>query len=42
MFDPKCLVFNQEDLAEDMHLLGKVRHLLRDALDGLLSIAEVS
>ena len=40
--DPKYAVFPQEDPSEDNHIQGKIRHLLRDALDGLLSVAEVS
>lgn len=42
-FDPKYLVFGlKEESGEDTHFLGKVRKLLREALDGLLSAAEVN
>ena len=41
-YDRKYLVFGErEEPGEETHILGKIRRLLREALDGLLSAAEV-
>lgn len=41
-FDKKYLVFGEKDEeGEELHLLGTIRRNLREALDGLLTSAEV-
>ncbi len=42
-YDRKYMVFGEkEEPGEETHFLGKVRRLLREALDGLLTAAEVN
>ena len=42
-FDKKGLPFGEkEDENEDEYFLGKINHILRDALDGLLAAADVT